>query len=122
MGHEMAKITSGTLIATKSVKGTSIYNPRGDQLGTVDDILIDKVSGKVIYAVISFGGFLGLGEKRHPVPWPTLAYDENKDGYVANLDRKMLEDAPSYDMNEDYLWTPEYGRRVDKHYNAPTYW
>jgi hypothetical protein len=101
---------------------TDVYNLQGEKLGTVDDLMIDKVSGKAVYAIMSFGGFLGIGEKYHPLPWSTLKYDESKGGYLVNLDKKMLENAPSYGMDEDFLWTPDYGRRVDKYYNAPSYW
>jgi len=85
MADEMAKITSGSLIAAEKVEGTSVYNLQGEKLGTVDDIMIDKVSGKAIYALMSFGGFLGMGEKYHPLPWSTLKYDERKGGYIVNL-------------------------------------
>ena len=119
---DVTKITSGTLIAAEKVEGTDVYNLQGEKLGTVDDIMIDKVSGKAIYALMSFGGFLGIGEKYHPLPWSTLKYDERKGGYIVNLDKRMLENAPTYDMGEDFRWTPDYGRQVDKYYNAPTYW
>jgi hypothetical protein len=122
MADEMAKITSGSLIAAEKVEGTSVYNLQGEKLGTVDDIMIDKVSGKAIYALMSFGGFLGMGAKYHPLPWSTLTYDESKGGYLVNLDKQMLEGAPTYGMNEDFRWTPDYGRQVDKYYNAPSYW
>jgi len=122
MAEEMSKITSGTLIAAEKVEGTDVYNLQGEKLGTVDDIMIDKVSGKAIYAIMSFGGFLGIGEKYHPLPWSSLKYDESQGGYVVNLDKKMLENAPTYDMGEDFRWTPDYGRQVDKYYNTPTYW
>ena len=62
-------ITTGTLIAADKVKGTNVYNQAGDNLGSIDDIMIDKVSGRAIYAVMSFGGFLGMGAKFHPLPW-----------------------------------------------------
>ena len=119
---DITKITPNTLINAERVEGTSVYNPQGDKLGTIDDIMIDKVSGKAIYAIMSFGGFLGIGEKYHPLPWSALNYDESKGGYVVNLDKKMLESAPTYDMDEDFRWTPDYGRQVDKYYNAPSYW
>jgi sporulation protein YlmC with PRC-barrel domain len=119
---DVTKITSGVLIAAARVEGTDVYGSQGEKLGTIDDIMIDKVSGKVIYAIMSFGGFLGVGEKHYPLPWSTLRYDEGRSGYIVNLDRKALADAPSYSLDEDFLWTPEYGRRVDKYYNAPTYW
>ena len=122
MTDDMTKITSGTLIAAEKVEGTNVYNHQGDKLGTVDDIMIDKVSGKAIYAIMSFGGFLGIGEKYHPLPWATLRYDEDKGGYVVNLDKEMLEKAPAYGMDEDFNWTPDYGRSVDSYSRVPTYW
>jgi hypothetical protein len=84
--------------------------------------MIDKVSGRAIYAVMSFGGFLGMGEKYHPLPWATLKYDAQKGGYVVNLDKKLLEGAPNYDSRSEFKWTPDYGRRVDSYYKVPTYW
>jgi PRC-barrel domain len=119
---EATSITSGTLIAADKVKGTNVYNPAGDKLGSVEDIMIDKVSGRAIYAVMSFGGFLGLGEKHHPLPWATLKYDVPKGGYVVNLDKKQLEGAPSYDRNSEFEWTPDYGRKVDSYYKVPSFW
>jgi uncharacterized protein YrrD len=120
---DVTKITSGSLIAAEKVNGTNVYNMDGDKLGTVEDIMLDKISGKAIYAVMSFGGFLGIGEKQHPLPWSSLTYDQDKDGFVVNLDKRKLEQAPTLDpADEDFIWTPDYGRRVDQYYGAPTYW
>jgi sporulation protein YlmC with PRC-barrel domain len=119
---DVTKITSGTLIAAEKVEGTSVYNMQGEKLGTVDDIMIDKISGRAIYAVMSFGGFLGMGEKQHPLPWSALKYDERQGGYVVNLDKSMLEKAPTLDSGKDFAWTADYGRRVDKYYGAQSYW
>ena len=119
---EATSITSGTLIAADKVKNTNVYNLAGDKLGSVDDIMIDKVSGRAIYAVMSFGGFLGMGESYHPLPWATLKYDAQKGGYVVNLDKKQLEGAPNYDRGSAFEWTPDYGRKVDSYYKAPSYW
>src|SRR6478735_1698359 len=99
---DVMEITSGTLIAAEKVNGTNVYNPAGDKLGSVEDIMIDKVSGKAIYAVMSFGGFLGIGDKHHPLPWSSLKYDTQKEGYVVNLDKRTLEGAPSYEVDEDF--------------------
>jgi hypothetical protein len=63
-----------------------------------------------------------MGEKQHPLPWSSLTYDENKGGFVVNLDKKQLQDAPTIDDYEAFEWTPDYGRTVDKYYGAPTYW
>lgn len=116
---EAASITSGSLIAAEKVRGTHVYNPAGDNLGTIDDIMIDKASGRAIYAVMSFGGFLGLGEKFHPLPWAILNYNAQKGGYIVNLDKKVLEDAPYYDRDSRLDWTPDYGRKVDNYYATP---
>ena len=119
---EATSITSGTLIAAEKVKGTDVYNRAGEKLGSVEDIMIDKVSGRAIYAVMSFGGFLGMGEKHHPLPWATLKYDTQKGGYVVNLDKKQLEGAPNYDRDSEFKWTPDYGREVDSYYKVPSLW
>ena len=119
---EATSITSGTLIAAEKVKGTDVYNRAGEKLGSVEDIMIDKVSGRAIYAVMSFGGFLGMGEKHHPLPWATLKYDTQKGGYVVNLDKKQLEGAPNYDRDSEFKWTPDFGRRVDSYYKVPSLW
>ncbi len=119
---DAVSMTSNNLISAEKVNGTNVYNPAGEKLGTVDDIMIDKVSGRAIYAVMSFGGFLGMGEMHHPLPWATLKYDAAKSGYVVKLDKKMLEGAPTYDNDQDFIWTPDYGRKIDSYYNVPTYW
>jgi hypothetical protein len=119
---EATSITTGTLIAAEKVNGTAVYDAAGEKLGSIDDIMLDKVSGRAIYAVMSFGGFLGMGEKFHPLPWATLRYDAQKGGYVVNLDKEMLEAAPNYDGGSDFQWTPDYGRTVDSYYKTPSYW
>ena len=115
-------ITNGSLISGKKFEGTTVFNLAGEKVGTVDDIMIDKVSGRAIYAVMSFGGFLGMGEKFHPIPWSTLKYDQQKGGYAVNIDKKLLQDAPTYDANSKFEWTPDYGRKVDSYYGSPSYW
>ena len=113
---------TGNLIGSDKVEGTAVYGSDSNKIGSIERVMIDKKSGRVSYAVLSFGGFLGIGEKYHPLPWSTLHYDESMGGYVVNVDRKMLEDAPTYDANDDFRWTPDYGQRVDKYYNAPSFW
>jgi len=122
MAEDMTKITEGSLIAAEKVEGTDVYNRQGEKLGTVVDIMIDKISGRSVYAIMSFGGFLGIGEKYHPLPWSLLKYDTSKGGYVVDLAKDMLEAAPMYGTDEDVAWTPAYGRQVDDYYKAPSYW
>ena len=92
--------STNSLIGGDKVEGTKVYNSDGDHLGEIHEIMIDKVSGNVAYAVMSFGGFLGIGEKFHPVPWPLLDYDVEQDGFVVPLDPAALKNAPSYDAAE----------------------
>ncbi len=84
------------LITADKVNGTEVYNNNDEKLGSIDSILIDKQSGKVAYVVMSFGGFLGIGEKFHPLPWDVLHYDTSISGYRVDLDRKTLTAAPQF--------------------------
>ena len=85
---------SRRLIASNKVEGTAVYDRAGAQLGTVLNFMVDKVSGQVAYVVLSFGGFLGFGEEHHPLPWRALTYDTRLGGYVVDIDRDKLTDAP----------------------------
>lgn len=104
------------VISSDDVEGTDVYNPGGDKLGSIDDLMIDKVSGHVRYAVMEFGGFLGMGTDRYPIPWALLKYDTTKDGYVVPLDKDRLSSAPKYSRDEAPTYTSEYGTRVDQFY------
>lgn len=120
---DITKITDATLIAADKVKGADVYNLEGEKLGKIEDTMIDKVSGRAIYAVLSFGGFLGIGDDYYPLPWSTLRYDTSRGGYVVNLDKERMKGAPSYKSNDaDFKWTPDYGRSVDTFYKAPMMW
>lgn len=88
------------LILGSRVNGAPVYNPAGDHIGHVDDLSIERKDGRVVYAIMSFGGFLGIGEKFHPIPWSLLDYDPDRGGYVVSLDRATLEAAPHYERNE----------------------
>jgi hypothetical protein len=111
--------TTGRLIAASMVNGTSVYNLAGEKLGSVYDVLLDKMSGKAEFAIMSFGGFLGIGDRYHPLPWRILDYDPALGGYKVDIDRKRLERAPSYSASEFSLWDdPVHGRRVSDYYNG----
>lgn len=114
--------TMGSTISAERVEGTDVYNTQGEHLGHIEDIILDKISGKVIYAVMAFGGFLGIGEKYHPLPWSLLKYDEGKEGYVVPLDRSQLEGAPSYNRDELRFGERQWDQSVYNYYNAPPYW
>src|SRR6185436_2737416 len=97
----MAEETSPhPLITASRVKDAPVYNKAGDRIGHIEDLSIDKLSGQVVYALMSFGGFLGIGEKFHPLPWNVLDYEKEQDGYVVPLTKAELEGAPSYTADE----------------------
>jgi hypothetical protein len=113
---------TGDLISSDKVEGTAVYNRASEKLGSIHSLMIDKVSGRVGYAVMSFGGFLGMGDRYHPLPWHVLTYDTGQGGYVVDLDRSMLEGAPSYSTTEMPDWSDrEWSRKVEDYYGARPY-
>ena len=119
-GDALAQNETAGLIAASKVEGTYVYNRQGDHLGHIYDTMIDKQTGKTAYAVMSFGGFLGIGERYHPLPWSMLDYDVHKGGYVVDVDKNILENAPAYDAASAPDWNdPAYGRGIDEHYGRP---
>jgi sporulation protein YlmC with PRC-barrel domain len=109
---------SHDVISSDKVEGTKVYNTAGEKLGSVDDLMIDKVSGQIRYAVLEFGGFLGIGTDRYPLPWNMLKYDTSKEGYVVPLDKGKLERAPRYAETEVPDYNDEYGKRVHDYYGV----
>lgn len=118
--NDLSRRETWTLIAASKVKGTSVYDDRGNSLGSIYDVMLDKRRGAVAYAVLSFGGFLGIGDKYHALPWHRLTYNEELGGYVVDVDKRTLEAAPYYDDANAPDWTtPAYGERIDKYYGVP---
>lgn len=114
---------AGKLIAAHKVQGASVYNTALEKLGTVEDIMIDKASGRIAYAILSFGGFLGIGDRYHPLPWEKLNYNTELGGYVVDIDRETLEGAPSYSDTKTAAWDDDaWGRDVYAHYGVPPFW
>jgi hypothetical protein len=111
-----------SLIGSDKVEGTAVYGADQKKIGTLERVMIDKISGKVAYAVLSFGGFLGMGEDYYPVPWATLKYDQNLGGYLVNLTRDKLDKAPKYTQSTGWNWTRENDQRVYDYYGAAPYW
>jgi sporulation protein YlmC with PRC-barrel domain len=109
-------VSTSDVISSDRVEGTSVYNSAGDKLGSIDDLMIDKRSGQVRYAVLEFGGFLGMGTDRYPLPWNMLRYDVDKEGYVVPLDKAKLNEAPRYAESDVPEYTSDYSRRVNGYY------
>ena len=110
---------TGDLIASDKVEGTAVYDRNGTKLGTVYNFMVEKRSGHVAYAVMSFGGFLGMGASYHPLPWNQLTYEPAQGGYVVDLTREQLEGAPTYSASEAPRWNdPTYSRGIDDYYSS----
>ena len=104
------------LIASSKVEGTAVYDREGEQLGTVLNFMVDKFTGQVAYVIMSFGGFLGLGESYHPLPWRSLTYDVTLGGYVVDIDKTKLADAPR--LGEKGFAESGLGAKVDAYYRV----
>jgi hypothetical protein len=111
-----------SLIGSDKVEGTAVYGPDREKIGSIERVMIDKMSGKVAYAVLSFGGFLGMGEDFYPVPWSTLDYDTSLGGYRVNFTRDQLDRASKYTESQGWNWSRENDRKVYDYYGAQPYW
>ena len=107
------------LIASDKVEGTKVRRPNGETLGEIMRLMIDKRTGQVAYAVMSFGGFLGVGEDYYPVPWELLTYNEGLGGYEVNITDEQLKRAPKYAAGQDWDWNDtKRNRSIDEHYKV----
>ena len=114
--NTIARDETHDLISSDKVEGTTVYNRQGEKLGTVTSVMVGKRNGRVQYAVLSFGGLFGMGEKVYPLPWDTLTYDTDKGGYMVDIDKDRMEGAPSYDRGNEPTYDRAYGERVYGHY------
>lgn len=113
------RTTSSNVITSDRVTGTDVFNPAGDSLGSIDYLVIDKRSGQVVHAVMEFGGILGVGSDRYPLPWGMLKYDVDKEGYVVPLEKEQLVDAPHYARDVRPIYDATYGQEIYGHWRAP---
>ncbi|MPR10774.1 PRC-barrel domain-containing protein [Microvirga tunisiensis] len=116
--------TGKPVIESDRVEGTAVYDPQGNRLGSIKRLMIEKISGKVAYAVMSFGGFLGIGEDEHTIPWGKLTYDTSLGGYRTDITEEQLRGAPTfYRDGDDYDWSDrERERELHDYWRAPYYW
>ena len=94
--REMEARETGSLIGSDKVEGTAVYGANDTKIGSIERVMIDKISGRVSYAVLSFGGFLGIGDDHYPLPWQSLKYDTNLGGYRTGITEGRLRDAPEF--------------------------
>jgi sporulation protein YlmC with PRC-barrel domain len=120
----MATATGHTsAIRAKKVLGTNVKDTSGRKIGEIEDVVLDKQSNNILFAVVGFGGFLGMAEKYHPIPWSALDYDPGENSYVVNYTKEQLEAAPSGSIDELTSGDGTAIRdRAFDYYKAPRYW
>ena len=101
----MEESETGTLIGSDKVEGTAVYGADDTKIGSIERVMIDKMTGKVSYAVLSFGGFLGVGDDHYPLPWQSLKYDTNLGGYRTGITESQLEGSPKYGDDNAWNWS-----------------
>jgi hypothetical protein len=110
----------GNLIGSDKVEGTAVYGADQKKIGSIQRVMIEKMGGKVSYAVLSFGGFLGIGDDYYPLPWQSLKYDNNLGGYVTGLTENQLKGAPKFSSESTWDWAnPTTTKSVDQYYATP---
>ncbi|MDW6022844.1 PRC-barrel domain-containing protein [Mesorhizobium sp. BAC0120] len=110
-------------IRASRVIGTSVYNTAGDHIGTIEDVMLEKASNGIMFAVIGFGGFLGIGEKYHAIPWSVLDYEPTRGGYVVPFTKEQLQAAPSYTIDELTQGDGQVARNASYEYwHVDPYW
>jgi sporulation protein YlmC with PRC-barrel domain len=121
-------VTAGTkpyrrVLSASTLNGDKVVNTAGEDLGKIDEIMIDTPTGRVAYAVLSFGGFLGLGDKLFAIPWDQLSLDEERKCFVLGVDRQTLENAPGFDKdNWPDMADENWNSQVYKYYGSDPYW
>ncbi|MFM7028065.1 MAG: PRC-barrel domain-containing protein [Chakrabartia sp.] len=110
--------SANPLIASNRVEGTAVYSQSRERLGTIQHIMIDKLSGQSEFAVMSFGGFLGIGSDYYPIPWNKLTYDTEAGGYVVDLTADQLHGAPRYAADEEPDYGSDYSGQVGRYYGV----
>ena len=108
-----------SLIGSDKVEGTAVYGANDERIGSIDRVMIEKTSGAVSYAVLSFGGFLGIGDEHYPLPWQSLKYDTALGGYRTGITADQLKGAPKYGTDTSWNWSdPNRTKAVDDYYGV----
>jgi hypothetical protein len=111
------------VLSAEEIKGNKVRSQEGEEVGKIEDVMVDMATGTIAYAVMGFGGLLGMGNKLVAVPWPALLYDPETQEFEMNVHKDLLLKAPGFDkqnppQSEDYVWMGE----LYAYYELPTYW
>jgi sporulation protein YlmC with PRC-barrel domain len=119
--NDIPRDETSELISSSKVEGTPVYRSTGERIGSIENVMIDKRTGRVAYAVLSFGGFMGIGHEHYPLPWSLLTYNEKLSGYEVNISEDQLKGAPRYNDAKDWE-NYESGKLVYEYYGQAPYW
>jgi hypothetical protein len=123
MAQQAGTMTGKPLIESDRVEGTTVYDPTENKIGSIKRLMIDKISGRVAYAVLSFGGFLGMGTEEHAIPWNKLTYDTNLGGYRTDITEEQLRGAPAFSRDRNYDWNDRSQEQdLHRYYGVTPYW
>jgi hypothetical protein len=115
--------TGKPLIESDRVEGTTVYDPNGNNIGSIKRLMIEKMSGRVAYAVMSFGGLLGMGAEEHAIPWNKLTYEPNLGGYRTDITEEQLRGAPAFSRDSNFDWNDRTREQeLHEHYGIRPYW
>ena len=118
-----AETKQHALIASDRVEGTVVRRMSGEKIGTIQRLMLDKISGNVAYAVLRFGGFFGMGDKHLPIPWASLKFDTTTQAYHVSISDAELAKAPSYAADKEFDWGDRSEeRKLHDYYRARPYW
>jgi hypothetical protein len=118
--QELDSRETGNLIGSDKVEGTAVYGADDSKIGSIERVMIDKLSGRISYAVLGFGGFLGLGNDHYPLPWQSLKYDTGLGGYRTGVTENQLRGAPKYHDANDWNWSDATRTRaLNDYYGVP---
>ena len=111
------------VMGAKTLTGDKVFDADGGQLGTIEEIMLDTRAGRIAYAVMSFGGFLGMGDKLFAVPWDALELDTEHKGFVLRVEKDRLESAPGFDKNHwPAMADPTWAYAIHEYYESKPYW
>jgi len=121
--RDLSARETSSLIGSDRVEGTEVYNSSGDRVGMIERVMLDKMSGRVAYAVMSFGGVLGIGRDHYPIPWSLLAYNERLGGYEVDVSEEQLKRAPKFRDKESWAYGDRGGETaLYSYYGVTPYW
>jgi len=122
-GKTLDRRETASLIGSDKVEGTPVCRSNGERVGQIERVMIDKLTGKVAYAVMSFGGFMGIGEDYYPLPWSLLTYNPRLEGYEINVAEQQLKDAPKYSRHQSWDWSDRAtDKRLSDYYGVTPFW